>query len=212
MPLSAQTWAQASATEREGAFIRFELPAQPLGAALDAYARVSGRPVLYPDTLVAGRMSAPVEGTHTGREALELMLAGTGLVADDVGTGAIDAFVLRPEDGASSPATGRQMASPAAVERYGGMVQARVMDVLCADRLTMPGNYRALLRVAVDGTGRAEARLLGTTGEGARDAAILGHLAHARFAPPPAGVPQPLTLIILPRTEIAGRDCPGRAQ
>ncbi|MEK7948774.1 STN domain-containing protein [Pigmentiphaga sp. YJ18] len=191
--------------------IRFELPPQPLGAALDAYARVSGRPVLYRDTLVAGRMSTAVEGMYTGRKALDLMLAGTGLVADDVGTGAIDAFVLRPEEGAESLRADQLESSAANAERYGGMVQARVMDALCADRLTVPGSYRALLRVAVDSIGRAEIRLLGSTGEGARDAAILGHLARTRFAPPPAGLPQPLTLIILPRTEIAGRECPGRA-
>lgn len=203
--LAAPVLAQAPppAAVPQDARVSFDLPAQPLAAALDAYARMAGRPVLFRDILVAGRMSARVDGMHTGREALDLMLAGTGLVADDVGSGMVDAFVLKPAPGEG------ERASPQAIDRYGGMAQARIMDALCGDSLTRPGGYRALLRISVASDGRAEVRLLGTTGKGERDAAVLRAIAHTRFAPP-NGVPQPLTLIVLPRTDIAGWDCPAR--
>lgn len=204
-------WPEDMTHDAQGHLIHFDLPAQPLAVALDAYAAASGRSVLFPDTLVAGRVSAPIHGSYGGREALDLMLAGTGLIADDVGTPGVDAFVLKPS-GASGPEPPPPAAASAhAIDRYGGLVQARLLRVLCDDMLTAPGDYRALLRLAVDDRGKADVRLLGSTGDGRRDAAILRALGRTRFIAPPADVPQPLTLLILPRTEIAGTDCPPRA-
>jgi outer membrane receptor protein involved in Fe transport len=60
----------------------FDIPAEPLGAALHDFARVSGQQIIFTDSLVAGKTVAPLHGKYTPDEALQRLLAGTGLVID----------------------------------------------------------------------------------------------------------------------------------
>jgi hypothetical protein len=62
--------------------LAFNIPSQPLGAALEVYARVSSREVLYDGALSEGRRSSLVDGVYTPEVALQILLAGTGLWAD----------------------------------------------------------------------------------------------------------------------------------
>ena len=48
----------------EAAKILFDIPPQPLGAALFAYTREAGAEVFVDDLLVAGRQSAPLHGDY----------------------------------------------------------------------------------------------------------------------------------------------------
>ena len=57
----------------------FAIPAQPLAAALDAFARATGWQVGYPSSLAAGRTSPGVSGGFTAEVALARLLAGTNL-------------------------------------------------------------------------------------------------------------------------------------
>ena len=57
----------------------FDLPAQPLDAALVAFGEATGYSVLVSSELAAGRMAAPVRGDYTPAEALQRLLAGTQL-------------------------------------------------------------------------------------------------------------------------------------
>lgn len=57
----------------------FNLPAQPLQAALDAFVRQTGWQLGYASALVQGRTSRPVSGTLTPSQALQTLLAGTGV-------------------------------------------------------------------------------------------------------------------------------------
>ncbi|MBH1984684.1 MAG: STN domain-containing protein, partial [Burkholderiales bacterium] len=59
------------------AIVRFDLPAQPLDAALVAFGEVTGYSVLVSSQLAAGRVAAPVRGDYTPAEALQRLLAGT---------------------------------------------------------------------------------------------------------------------------------------
>ncbi|WP_290686571.1 TonB-dependent siderophore receptor [Haematobacter sp. UBA3484] len=59
--------------------VRFDIPAQPLGSALDAYGRISGWNLSYTPELVRGRTSAAVSGAMTPDAALRAMVAGSGL-------------------------------------------------------------------------------------------------------------------------------------
>lgn len=59
----------------------YSLAAQPLELALPAFARQADVQVLYAPALVRGKRAAPVAGARTPAEALERMLAGTGLKA-----------------------------------------------------------------------------------------------------------------------------------
>lgn len=65
--------------EREPGTIIFQIPSQPLEAALQAYSQVSGVEVLYESQIAAGLQSAPVEGAFAPEVALRLLLASTDL-------------------------------------------------------------------------------------------------------------------------------------
>ncbi|MEO1317905.1 MAG: STN domain-containing protein, partial [Pseudomonadota bacterium] len=69
-----------------------DLPAQPLGSAVREFVSQTGVQVSVETALVAGRRSNAVRGASTPREALDQMLAGSGLVVERVAT---NVFVLR---------------------------------------------------------------------------------------------------------------------
>jgi iron complex outermembrane receptor protein len=58
-----------------------DIPAQPLGQALNELARQANLQMTFPATLVSGKTSAAVSGQLTARQALDRLLAGQGLVA-----------------------------------------------------------------------------------------------------------------------------------
>jgi TonB family protein len=184
----------------------FDIPAQPLDAALKRYATVSGWPILFPSAMVAGRISSAVRGSYSPQAALGRLLDGTGLAAEKVDTGPSDTFVLKQIDAAAPPS---RPAAGGVDFDYGGWVQARVRAALCTDPRTAAENYRALLRFEIDASGAIQqARLLNSTGNAARDAALLETLqsVHVERAPPP-DMAQPLTMIILPAQAGAGPGC-----
>jgi iron complex outermembrane receptor protein len=65
--------------------MRFDQPAQPLAAALQAIAKASGLKLLYADAAVQGRQAAPLRGNYTTKEALQTVLADSGLSYEFVG-------------------------------------------------------------------------------------------------------------------------------
>lgn len=71
----AQTGAAATAV------ISVSIPAQPLGQALNELARQANLQMTYPAALVAGKAAPAVSGQLTARQALDRLLAGSGLVA-----------------------------------------------------------------------------------------------------------------------------------
>jgi hypothetical protein len=87
----------------------FELSTGSLGSALSAYARITGRQLLYPSTLVAGRQAPAVKGRLTADQALARLLAGSGIGIRHAGR---NVYVLTAAP-ASAPATPRGAAAPA---------------------------------------------------------------------------------------------------
>ncbi|SNS69210.1 hypothetical protein SAMN06295912_112103 [Sphingomonas laterariae] len=59
----------------------YDIPAQPLGAALSRYAQTSGVDVLLDEPQAAGRRSSAVKGGYAPPQALHILLQGTGLIA-----------------------------------------------------------------------------------------------------------------------------------
>ncbi|WP_447778216.1 energy transducer TonB family protein [Variovorax boronicumulans] len=189
--------------------IDFNIPAQPLATALDEYAVLSGRPAVFRSALVAGRTSSAVQGRYPAEIGLRLLLRGTGLLSDEVGGGKLDAFVLKSAGENAPVAT---VPVPSAIDdlmAYDGLVQAHIWEAFCEDPRTTPGSFRALLRFGVDASGRIQrARLLGSSGDKGRDAALLEILHRIDVdQAPPQGMPQPLTMLVLPRGQIAGQSC-----
>ncbi|MDA7415004.1 TonB family protein [Xenophilus arseniciresistens] len=191
----------------------FDIQAQPLDEALQHYAGITRRSAVFRSALVAGRSAAAVRGTYTAEEALLLMLQGTGLAVDRVKSGEVQAFVLRPADAAAAGAAAQAapQLAPEGSRRsdYEARMQQAIWRTLCAHALTAPGEYRALLRFNVDATGKlGQAQLLSSTGQARRDAALLGLMQRVQVGAPPPDLVQPITLLLLPRSAVAGRACP----
>ena len=182
--------------------IHFEIVAQPLAAALDAYARATGLQVLYDSDLAAGRRSTAVSGVVLPDVALLVLLEGTGLdiVYSD------GAFAISP-----TPPKPRVRAREFPFERspYLALVQAAIERAFCRQGDTMPGAYRAVVRFQIGAGGEVLLpRLLGSSGNSARDRSITDLFSHLRIErSPPSDMPQPLTLIVSPRQPARSGDC-----
>jgi len=184
----------------------FDIPAQPLAAALDRYASLSGWPIVFHGEMVAGRISSPVQGRYSPEAALQRLLAGTGLALQKVAAGPADAYTLKE---IGPPAGGSHTGASAVDFDYGGWVQGQVWAALCSHARTAPGNWRSLLRFRVDPSGQIHgARMFTSTGDARRDAAVLDTLRRVRVnqAPPPS-MAQPLTMLILPLDQGGGQRC-----
>ncbi len=182
----------------------FNLPSQPLNAALNQYAIITGRPALFHSEMVNGRASSSVRGRYTPESALRLLLQGTGLAAEKVANGPDDVFILR-------------VVSPAIPKRgdktidfaYGGLVQVSVWQAVCGILVDLPADSHLLISIRIDMRGSVEQpRLFTTTGDAARDARLIEALGRLRIGrPPSADMAQPLTMIILPRIPGKGPRC-----
>lgn len=73
--LAARAEAQPAPQEQ----LTLTMPAMPLGDALRQVARMSGRNLVVNDQLIAGREAPAISGSLTPDEALQRLLAGTGL-------------------------------------------------------------------------------------------------------------------------------------
>jgi TonB family protein len=188
----------------------FDIPAQPLEAALSQYGAATRQPVIYPSRMAAGRMSSAVQGRHAPEAALQRLLAGTGLWAERIRTDAGDTFTLSELAGQAEAAPAAAAALQGETRTYAGQLQARMLRALCADPETAPGNYAVLTRFQLDADGRIQGvQLLDSTGEPRRDRAILKALRQLRMAgPPPRALSaQPLTVALLPRDPEAAPQC-----
>src|SRR5690606_23862997 len=159
----------------------FDIPSQQLEAALDSYARITGHPAVFPSDLLVGRISAPLHGVYTAETALQILLQGTGLMAARRSSRAGDTFVLQSiQPLADVPHAASSLSITE--DGYAGLAQRRIWQALCADARTRPGSYEALLRFSLGNDGLLhEARLLGSSGDAARDAALLQVLQRVRI-------------------------------
>lgn len=69
--------------------IAFDIPAQSLSSALNAFADTANVQLSYPAEMTAGLKSSGVSGQLTVRQALQKLLTGTGVVAGTTGNGTI---------------------------------------------------------------------------------------------------------------------------
>jgi outer membrane receptor protein involved in Fe transport len=96
--------------------VRFDVPAQPLTSGVLTLARQARLSILVDQDLVAGRMAPAVRGDMPARQALRLLLAGTGLNAELTSSGAVRLMMARAngEDGVVTvvDAHGRVVSAP----------------------------------------------------------------------------------------------------
>jgi iron complex outermembrane receptor protein len=119
----------------------FDIPAQPLAAALDAFARHAGWQVGYPAVLAQGRTSGAVRGRMSPVDALAQLLAGTGLTYRTTGPNTVTLAELPAHSG------GATTLPAVTVEGHAGAVTATTLpeeypggQVARGGRLGMLGN------------------------------------------------------------------------
>lgn len=76
---------------------QFDIPAQPLGDALQAFARASRQQVSFDGAALSGKNSGELSGSFTAEEALDRLLEGTGL---DFQRGAQGVWMVGPRQAA----------------------------------------------------------------------------------------------------------------
>ncbi|MBV7537514.1 TonB-dependent receptor [Duganella sp. sic0402] len=96
---AAGAHAQSGATPSAAVAVDIRINAQPLAPALDALARQTRLELIVQPALVAGKSAPAVQGRMTARDALQMLLQGSGLVADIDGT-VVTVRASRREDAA----------------------------------------------------------------------------------------------------------------
>jgi len=183
--------------------IVFDIDAQPLDRALEAFGAVTGQSVIYNSRLTEGRISRPVKGSYTPKAALDALIEGTGLMARYT---AADALVLVQAPAGSA----NTMAPAAALQRYRGLVQSKIGETFCADTRLAAGDRRVAFRIWFDASGRVErAELLDSTGDRPFDSTVVDSLQRISMDEAlPAGMTQPFTMLIMPRSSGQAWHCP----
>lgn len=209
-----QAHAQVQEVAAPAATMVFDISAQRLGDAIDAYNRLTGMDVLV-DGVHAQRLSGTVQGTMTAQEALNAMLSGTGLEARQVSANALVIRAAPLAGTAAAPGMETSGFNEGEVlhQSYAAQVQQALRDNLCNSAQTRPGRYRLALQLHLDARGTVDRfRLLSTTGEPARDAAVQARVRQLSVgSAPPASLPQPLVILLLPEGPGAHADCMGAA-
>ncbi|WP_083439274.1 TonB C-terminal domain-containing protein [Herbaspirillum autotrophicum] len=205
----------ADAERAPAGVMRFDLPAQALETALQAFGGVSGYSVLVAAQLTAGRRAAEVRGEFLPQQALQLLLAGTGLRERYIGTEA-HAFTLEPVPSDATAARGAAAPLPAAVpvdpgwrrNAYAQVLQASITRALCRAQPDSFGRYRMGVQLWLERSGAVrDVHLLESSGMAAQDQTVLQQLARLVMdAPPPPDMAQPLTILLTPRPDPAA-DC-----
>jgi hypothetical protein len=155
------------------------------------------------NALAAGRRSSGIHGHYGKTEALQKLLAGTGLVAS---YSSDQAFTLkRAEPDAAVDRTVRERPeslgveeNEAVIEHYAGKIQKPIEAALCQSDTTRPGTFRLAMQIWIASSGRIEKTKLLTPINGRRDGEVRRVLNELALEPPPAGLPQPITLLLLP--------------
>jgi hypothetical protein len=175
--------------------MNFNIPAQPMAEALYAFSAMTGIEVLAEAKSATGRRSTSVVGLMTPYDALEVLLAGSGLVAEDFGPGTV---ALKPI--VRSPANGTSSLSGRLDLPYFAEIQRAVQQALCTNARTLPGSFRVALKLWIGRSGTVLlSKRLDTTGDTARDAAIDAVMQSGlQIGQPPVGLPQPVTVLISP--------------
>jgi iron complex outermembrane recepter protein len=169
----------------------FDIPAETLSEALRDYGEATGQQIIFTQDLVEGRRSQALRGTFEADQALQRLLAGSGLRVERTPAGAI--MIVRSNPAAQPATTGATNDEQLTIEeiivsatkreepvrRISGSISAfdeAGLEALGAERFadyltrtpgvvfnqSVPGNSAAVIRGVSTTTGIAQAQ--GTTG------------------------------------------------
>jgi hypothetical protein len=193
--------------------IKFDIQAQPLVDALQAYSVATGVQVMFETSSAVGYRSTRVQGEFTPDAALRLLLTGTDLTVRYTQAKAITLAPLAPESADIPPASvlthvdlsldtlwvsGAVETNTDHVNEYIGVVQSDIQKALKRAVKTHAGDYRAGIRIWVDRSRMVQrTELFRSTGDKDRDTLIASALQGLVLSrPTPANTPQPFSFMI----------------
>lgn len=190
--------------------IAFDIRAQELAGAIEIYCTVTGLQVIYDASFAEGRSSAEIRGAFSAEAALQALLKGTGLMALHTGR---DALVIVPIPPARAAAAIGEIAlkgTNASQQRYYALIQSGIKNAFCLNSETRSASYRVAVSLWIDPAGAVQRfKVLGSTGRASLDQTIGEAMRRVTIGePPPVGMAQPFTVVILPTPASAGIDCP----
>jgi hypothetical protein len=186
----------------------FDIPSRPLDSALAEYFKITGVQLLVDSTISAGQRSRAVRGLYTPREALRILLTGTGLVVRyNRSNAGILIRAASPADGALLP-LGRVVVREHVLggfsqrERFKSyylILESELRNYLRNDPATSQLSFDRLAQIRIDDEGRIiEIRL----DEKANDNAsrkIVSALSGRAVTRPPSELDQPLDVALKAR-------------
>lgn len=199
------------------ATLTFDIAPQPLMTALRTYSELTGQAVLVDASLTAGRQSPGVAGQYNKVDALRKLLVGTGLIAS-YSTDQSFTLKLAERTESANAISGEPEASDSAIDegveavtqQYAGRIQRPIEAALCRSDLTRPGAYRLALQLWIAPSGKVERTHMLSGNDDSRANNVRQMLTGLVLDPPPSSMPQPLTLLLLPRNAAGIRDCGSR--
>lgn len=202
-PMACVARVQASTEQpqgSEGAYAprRFDIEAQPLATALRAFSEASGTAVLFDDALVADRQTQGLHGEASPRDALGILLAGTGLEARFSSVNAVTVTLQTPPASYAAPAPDADRQAAVLDSRAAGVLQSAIERALCVRASTRPGSFRLAMQLWIDATGVVEkAVALAPSDRPARDDEVLAAIRTVRL---PDGFHRfsPVTILLSP--------------
>ena len=191
-----------AAAQTKAAPKTYRQEALPLGEALERFGRAAAFDIVFPEHLVRGRRSGPVDSPNPYR-ALEQILIGTGLAARFTRP---DAIILELVRAPSKPALTLDTLdvgvpdrdTQAAYQWYGQKLLESSLALLRSSRALAVKSYDLTVYLWVDKDGGITASRV-YAASGAADEADIAAGALATLAmrlPPPANMPQPVGLRI----------------
>ena len=191
--------------------IAFDIRAQQLAGAIEIYGAVTGLQVIYDARLAEGHSSVEIRGAFTAEAALQALLKGTGLMALHTGRDAL-VIVPVPPGRAAASAIGEVAlkGTNASQQRYYALIQAGIKNAFCLNSETRSASYTVAVSLWINPAGAVQRfRVLSSTGRASLDQTIGETMRRMTIGePPPVGMAQPFTVVILPTPSSAGIDCP----
>lgn len=190
--------------------IDFNIPPQPLARALLAYGAVTGVEIFYNASLAGELQSQRVVGMMTPETALRTLLGGTAYLAKSTGPGTLTITQASRETmPASIGVAGRRQ-----LEAYFATLQRGISDALCRHAGAATMRSEQVVQFWMSPAGVVDrADVVADNGDRADDQSLAMPLRGLALAAPPAGVSQPINMVIfppLPGTSACGDHHKGR--
>jgi hypothetical protein len=187
--------------------LQFDIPSQPLVSALKAYSSITSLELFYESSLVEGHRSSSIHGLFSRDIALRHLLEGTSLSVASFEPGTIT--ILPPALPAKQSDLAAVKSKAAEFTPYLGLIQTALRSAFCRAPAIQTDTAELIIRLWIAPSGAvARADVLSPTGSDERDRAYAAAMRGLVIdEPPPRGMPQPVTLMVLPRASRSAAEC-----